>query len=65
MKTIAIAFILTWIVSIFGCVVVEKSSPPPSSKVAVCHKGRKTLYVDEHAVQAHLDHGDYLGPCER
>ncbi len=65
MKTIAIAFMLIWIMSVVGCVVIEKNSPPPSHQVAVCHKGRKTIYVDENAVQAHLDHGDYLGPCER
>lgn len=33
-------------------------------KVYVCHKGKNTLCIDESAVQAHLDHGDYLGPCD-
>ena len=32
-------------------------------KVEVCHKG-KTVRVSEHAVQAHLAHGDTMGPCE-
>ena len=31
-------------------------------KVSVCHKGQ-TLEVAEPAVQAHLGHGDTLGPC--
>lgn len=35
----------------------------------VCHrnfgnKGSKTLMVSQHAVKAHLDHGDTPGPCE-
>jgi hypothetical protein len=42
-------------------------SPSPASatrrhKVQICHKG-KTIEVDEHAVPAHLAHGDTLGPC--
>jgi hypothetical protein len=32
-------------------------------KVALCHKGRKTIYVDQSAVAAHLKHGDTRGPC--
>ena len=31
-------------------------------KVMICHKGH-TLEVAEPAVQAHLNHGDSLGPC--
>jgi hypothetical protein len=31
-------------------------------KVVLCHKGH-TLEVAEPAVQAHLNHGDSLGPC--
>jgi hypothetical protein len=31
-------------------------------KVTICHKGQ-TLEVAEPAVQAHLNHGDSLGPC--
>jgi hypothetical protein len=30
--------------------------------VTICHKGH-TITVDEHAVPAHLAHGDHLGPC--
>ena len=32
------------------------------SKVTICHKGRE-IHVAESAVQAHLNHGDTLGPC--
>jgi hypothetical protein len=29
----------------------------------VCHMGKKTMELPQEAVQAHLDHGDHLGPC--
>ena len=32
------------------------------TKVTICHKGQ-TLEVAEPAVQAHIGHGDTLGPC--
>jgi PBP1b-binding outer membrane lipoprotein LpoB len=31
-------------------------------KSTICHKG-KTLEVADQAVDAHLKHGDYYGPC--
>ena len=31
--------------------------------IEICHKG-KVLLVDVHAVPAHLEHGDRLGPCD-
>ena len=38
-----------------------------SNKVAICHGtgngSYHTIYVNQNAVQAHLNHGDYLGPC--
>lgn len=37
------------------------------NRVAICHvEGNgsyHTIYVNQNAVQHHLDHGDYLGPC--
>jgi hypothetical protein len=33
------------------------------SKVTICHKGRE-IHVAESAVQAHLKHGDTVGPCD-
>jgi hypothetical protein len=36
--------------------------------VTICHKpgtpAEHTITVDDDAVPAHLDHGDYLGPCQ-
>ena len=29
----------------------------------ICLKGKKTLELPREAAQAHLDHGDRLGPC--
>jgi len=47
-----------------GCAVVSVVPPTGAGgKVAVCHKGKKTIYVDEAAVDAHLAHGDYVGMC--
>ena len=46
-----------------GCVVVEPAPEQQDHKIAVCHKGKKTLYVGDSAVDAHLNHGDYVGPC--
>jgi len=38
-----------------------------SDRVAICHRlgngGWITIYVAPQAVNAHLNHGDYLGPC--
>jgi hypothetical protein len=34
------------------------------NKVLVCHKGKNTLCISKNALQAHLNHGDYLGPCQ-
>lgn len=37
--------------------------PYHDNKVAVCHKGKKTLMLPESAVDAHMGHGDTPGPC--
>jgi hypothetical protein len=31
----------------------------------MCHKGKRTIKVSAAAVQAHLDHGDTLGACDK
>lgn len=38
-----------------------------NNKVYVCHNDNNpnTLCVSQSAVQSHLDHGDYLGPCNQ
>ena len=52
-----------------GCAVVPdidggKSNGRAGGDTAVvCHKGKKTLELPRNAAQAHLDHGDKLGPC--
>jgi hypothetical protein len=47
-----------------GCAIVPVgTSTQAGGKVAVCHKGKKTIYVGESAVNAHLAHGDYVGMC--
>jgi hypothetical protein len=45
-----------------GCAVVVPA-PVQDGKTPVCHKGKKTLYVGDSAVDAHLKHGDYVGEC--
>lgn len=59
------AVIFASIISCFGCgIALEGSAPESKGKVAICHKGKKTIYVSEAAVKAHLGHGDYVGVCQ-
>lgn len=53
------------ILLIAGCVVVpvDGRGKAGGDSAVVCHKGKKTLELPRDAVQAHLDHGDRLGPC--
>jgi hypothetical protein len=45
----------------------DEDDEDDSNKVAICHctgNGNcHTIYVAQQAVQAHLNHGNYLGPC--
>ena len=41
---------------------VPSDTPTSGNLVTICHKG-DTIQVDESAVDAHLNHGDTLGPC--
>lgn len=52
--------------------IIHVNSPPDEeeeddNRVAICHRegngSYHTIYVNQNAVQAHLNHGDYLGPC--
>ncbi len=56
---VATVGLLPTIMSLFSS---SPASAKRSRKVQICHKG-KTIEVDEHAVPAHLAHGDTLGPC--
>ena len=38
--------------------------PPPSEKVDVCHKGKKTINIYIDSLADHLAHGDTEGPCD-
>lgn len=50
---------------IVGCVAVpvSRSGKAGGDTALVCHKGKKTMELPREAVQAHLNHGDRLGPC--
>jgi hypothetical protein len=48
----------------------NKNEPPPprsngsnEGKVTICHKGKNTITVSRNALDAHLAHGDSVGPC--
>lgn len=70
MKFLILFFVVTTL-AFSGCTLVAMvddpvpgPAPPASGdKVAVCHKGKKTLYIPPAAVKAHLKHGDYRGVC--
>jgi hypothetical protein len=62
MKSIlAIALLL----SVSGCVVAPEGGGGKAGgdTVVVCHKGKKTMELPRSAAQAHLNHGDRMGPC--
>lgn len=44
-----------------GCAAYH--APYSDDKVPVCHKNKKTLMLPGSAVDAHLAHGDTMGPC--
>ncbi len=39
------------------------STTPGAGKVAICHKGKNTIYVGGSATWAHVGHGDTMGAC--
>jgi len=53
------------LLSVNACVVAPTGGGGKAGgdTATVCHKGKKTLELPRSAVQAHLDHGDKLGPC--
>jgi hypothetical protein len=52
------------LLSLSGCVVAPTGGGKAGGDTAVvCHKGKKTLELPRSAAQAHLNHGDRLGPC--
>jgi hypothetical protein len=63
MKRIMLIFPIL-LVSACVFVPVDGSRKAGGGTEVVCHKGKKTLVLPQEAVQAHLDHGDSLGPCQ-
>jgi hypothetical protein len=66
MRSLIKVVLIFSITTSLGCVVAVREhskAPESNSKVAVCHKSKKTMYIDSAAVKGHLGHGDYLGPC--
>ena len=60
--------VLMMLLSLFvvACVSAPPEEPPSETKgpsVVLCHKGKKTMELPEPAAEAHLEHGDHLGPC--
>jgi Ni/Co efflux regulator RcnB len=41
----------------------DKDHDEDRHKVTICHRGH-TISVSKSALQAHLNHGDTIGPCE-
>jgi hypothetical protein len=58
-------FALTMLLSLSACVVAPTGGGGKAGgdTAVVCHKGKKTLELPRSAAQAHLNHGDRLGPC--
>jgi len=56
---------LVLLLSVSACVVAPDGGGGKAGgdTAVVCHKGKKTLELPRSAAQAHLDHGDKLGPC--
>jgi hypothetical protein len=55
----------TMLLSLSACVVAPTGGGGKAGgdTAVVCHKGKKTLELPRSAAQAHLNHGDRLGPC--
>ena len=56
------------LLSVSACVLAPTGGGSGGGKAGgdtavICHKGKKTLELPRSAAQAHLDHGDRLGPC--
>jgi len=55
------------LLSVSSCVLAptggEGGGKAGGDTAVICHKGKKTLELPRSAAQAHLDHGDRLGPC--
>ena len=53
------------LLTLSACVVAPTGGGGKGSgdTLVICHKGKKTMELPRSAAQAHLNHGDRLGPC--
>lgn len=60
-----LVLVVSLLLSVSGCVVVPAggSGKAGGGTTLICHKGKKSMELPREAVQAHLDHGDRVGPC--
>lgn len=54
---------LLLVLSLGACGSIRVGGPSGDTTVVVCHKGKKTLEIPQHAADAHLNHGDWYGSC--
>jgi hypothetical protein len=57
--------VLMLLLSVSACAVAPAGGggKAGADTAVICHKGKKTLELPREAAQAHLNHGDKLGPC--
>jgi len=57
------------LIGLFLVLTSFSSQPAPEPKITICHlapgntDNRQTLTISLSALQAHLDHGDFIGTC--
>lgn len=63
LSTVVVAFVALGAVGLASGSTSAQAQYAPGTKVTICHKGKNTITVSEHALKAHLAHGDMVGPC--
>ena len=61
-RHIVLSLLLISFLWVFSPIIATAQEDNGSGKVTICHNG-KTIEVSEKSLDAHLRHGDYLGPC--
>ena len=59
-------FVSMMLLTLSACVVAPTGGgggKAGGDTAVICHKGKKTMELPSSAAQAHLNHGDRLGPC--
>ena len=62
-KVVPITLVLVPWILLGGCAGYLEPHDAGPNKIVLCHKDKKTMELPEPAVEAHLNHGDRLGPC--